>query len=181
MTHLSFQISAPNAASFLNHWSSKYNYPVEGKYTNNIGKPLTKKSLQELFEWKNGTGSKIAAPKATSLAANYPIQFDGDKRGRYLNHRQPGGAIWNIFFLHCLEPEVWPIFDQHTFRAMRFVETGRVEEIGYTNKQKYEAYQTQYIPFLATFKAMAETTDQRAVDKALFTFGQFLKIAARYA
>jgi len=175
--YLSFQISTSDSSSFLTHWASKYNYPHEQKYTNNIGKPLTTKSLQELFEWKNGTGSVIAPGKAQSIAANYPLTFEGDKRNRYLNHRQPGGAIWNIFFLHCLEPEAWPIFDQHTFRAMRYLETGHIEEIGSTNKQKYIAYENEYIPFLAKLK----TADQRTVDKALFTFGQFLKLAARYA
>jgi hypothetical protein len=174
--HLSFKISASDSASFLKHWASKYSYPVERKYTDNIGRPLSKRSLQELFEWKNGTGSVIAARKAQSIVANYPLTFEGDKRERYLNHRQPGGAIWNIFFLHCLEPETWPIFDQHTFRAMRYLSTGRIEEIGGTSKQKYESYEAEYIPFVATFKA----TDQRTVDMALFAFGQFLKLAARY-
>lgn len=175
--YLSFQISTSDNASFLSHWASKYDYPHEDKYIRNIGKPLTIESLQELFEWKNGTGSVIAAGKAQSIAANYPLIFEGDKQNRYLNHKQPGGAIWNIFFLHCLEPESWPIFDRHTFRAMRYLETGRIEKIGSTNKQKYAVYLNEYIPFLTKFKA----ADQRTVDKALFTFGQFLKLAARYA
>ena len=175
--HLSFQISATNLASFLRHWSSKYSYSAEHKYTNNIGKPLTRKSLQELFEWKNGTGSVIANRKAKSIAANYPLIFNGDKRARYLNHKQPGGAIWNIFFLHCLEPRTRPIFDQHTFRAMHYMQTGRIVEIGSTPKQKYEAYESKYIPFVTSLGV----ADQRTIDKALFSFGQFLKLAARYA
>ncbi len=175
--HLSFQICAPDVPSFLEHWASKYTYAAEEKYTNNIGKRLTKQSLQELFEWKNGTGSVIARRKAASISANYPLTFDGDKRDRYLNHKRPGGAIWNIFFLHCLEPQTWPIFDQHTFRAMRYMLTGRIVEIGGTNKQKYETYESEYIPFIASLKA----SDQRTVDKALVTFGQFLKVAGKYA
>jgi hypothetical protein len=139
--YLSFQISINDSASFLTHWASKYNYPHEQKYANNIGKPLTTESLQELFEWKNRTGSVIAPVKAKSISSNYPLTFEGDKRKRYLNHRQPGGAIWNIFILHCLQPETWPIFDQHTFRPMRYLESGRLEEIGSTNKQKYTAYE----------------------------------------
>jgi hypothetical protein len=175
--HLAFQICAPNVPFFLAHWASRYVYPFEEKYTGNIGKPLTKQSLQELFEWKNGTGSVIAARKAASIAANYPLTFNGDRRDRYVNHKQPGGAIWNIFFLHCLEPQTWPIFDQHTFRAMHYMKTGQIAEIGGSNKQKYETYESEYIPFIAGLKA----PDQRTVDKALFTFGQFLKVAGRYA
>lgn len=48
--YLSFQIAISDSASFLTHWASKYNYPHEQKYTNNIGKPLTSQSFQELFE-----------------------------------------------------------------------------------------------------------------------------------
>lgn len=174
--HLSFCISTSDLPSFIAHWSSKYNYPNEYKYTNNIGKPLTKTSLGELFEWKNGTGSVIADPKLKSIMRNYPLTFEGNGRHRYLDHRQPGGAIWNIFFLHCLDPNTWPIFDQHTFRAMHYIQNGCIREIGNTNKQKYHAYSSMYIPFVAGLRVR----DQRTLDRALFTFGQFLKIAAKY-
>jgi hypothetical protein len=36
----------------------------------------------------------------------------------------------------------------------------------------------QYIPFLAKLKTVE--ADQRKVDKALFSFGKFLKFAAEY-
>ncbi|ROT45358.1 hypothetical protein CHR62_08730 [Pusillimonas sp. NJUB218] len=87
------------------------------------------------------------------------------------------GALQNIFYLHCLEPEKWPIFDQHTFRAMQYIKTGQIVEIGTTNKQKYAAYKDEYIPFLRTFGG----NNARKIDRALFAFGQFLKLAARYA
>jgi hypothetical protein len=175
--HLSFFISAPDLPSFLTHWSSRYSYPDDHKYTNNIRKPLTENSLKELFEWKNGTGSVIADSKLKSIMENYSLAFSGDKRDRYLNHKRPGGAVWNIFFLHCLEPDAWPLFDQHTFRAMHFMQTGNIVEIGSTDKRRYEAYESRYIPFVRDI----ETPEPRAVDMALFTFGKFLKTAAKYA
>jgi hypothetical protein len=175
--HLSYCVSVPDLSAFLKHWSSKYSYPDDYKYTGNIDKPLTAKSLKELFEWKNGTGSAIAGPKLTSIMKNYSLPFSGNGQERYLNHKQPGGAIWNIFFLHCLTPGTWPIFDQHTFRAMHYMQTGHIKEIGSTDRQKYEAYESRYIPFMAEFKGSAP----RTVDKALFVFGQFLKMAAVYA
>jgi hypothetical protein len=173
--HLSFEIAFSSELSFVEHWSSKYEYPAEFKYTNNIGKPLTSHALQELFEWKNG--SIISRQKTTSIMENYPLVFAGDLQDRYLNHKQSGGAIWNIFYLHCLAPKSWPLFDQHTFRAMRYIKTGKIVQIGSTNKQKYEAYLSEYIPFVSSF---AEP-NARKLDKALFAFGQFLKLAVRYA
>lgn len=175
--HLSFQIVCSDLPGFLGYWSSRYDYPDESKYTSNIGKPLTHESLRTLFEWKNGTGSGISGRKLRSITENYPLESSGDLWDRYLDHRQPGGAIWNIFYLHCLDPEAWPIFDQHTFRAMHYIETGRIAEIGTTSKQKYEAYQHRYIPFVRNLGNL----DQRTVDKALFTFGRFLKAAGRFS
>lgn len=173
--HLSFEIIIDDKPSFLAHWAERYDYPSDVKYTQNIGKPLTNISRHELFEWKNGTA--ISKAKKNSIIENYPLTFDGDRRARYLNHRAPGGAIWNIFYLHCLDPRQWPIFDQHTFRAMRYLQAGRISEIGTTNKQKYKAYEDEYIPFLNTFDGECS----RKIDKALFAFGQFLKFAAKYA
>lgn len=173
--YISFEISTQDESSFLRHWAAKYDYPSDEKYTQNIGKPLTENSRQELFEWKNRT--VISKTKMSSIIENYPLVFSGDQRARYLNHKEPGGAIWNIFYLHCLEPEKWPIFDQHTFRAMQYIKTGRIIEIGVTNKQKYIAYEDEFLPFLRNF----EGEGAREVDKALFAFGQFLKFAARYA
>ena len=173
--HLSFQINKINLHDFIEHWSSKYSYIWEEKYNNNIGKPLTENSRLELFEWKNG--SVIALKKLKSISENYPLSFSGNQEDRYLNHKQPGGAIWNIFYLHCIEPNKWPIYDQHTHRAMKFMTSGITIEIGITNKQKYISYKNDYIPFLQSLKQ----TDYRKLDKALFAFGQFLKIAKKYA
>lgn len=173
--NLSFQINCQSIDQFLNHWSSKYSYEAENKYDNNIGKPLTKDSRLELFEWKNG--SAISAKKLASINDNYPLTFSGDEKKRYLNHKESGGAIWNIFYLHCLAPNKWPIYDQHTFRAIRYIQKGTVEEIGNTNKQKYESYTKEYIPFIQSLGDI----EHRKLDKALFVFGQFLKIANKYA
>ena len=157
------------------YWSSKYFYQEEYKYDNNIGKPLTKESRLALFEWKNG--SKISAKKLASINDNYPLIFSGDEKKRYLNYNENGGAIWNIFYLHCLSPNKWPIYDQHTFRAMRYIQKGIIEEIGITHKQKYESYMEEYLPFVHSFGDI----EQRKIDKALFVFGQFLKIVNRYS
>ena len=175
MMNLSFHITCQTLDQFVNHWASKYFYPSEYRYDSNIGKSLTEKSRLELFEWKNG--SSISKKKLASITKNYPLNFEGNQEQRYLNHKESGGAIWNIFYLHCLEHRKWPIFDQHTFRAMRYIQTGQITEIGNTNKQKYESYKNEYLPFAQSLGNI----EHRKLDKALFAFGQFLKIANKYA
>lgn len=172
--YFTFEIHKNNLDEFIEHWSNRYFDQSENKYLSNIGKPLTETSRLELFEWKNG--SEISQKKKESIVANYPLVFLGDCADRYLNYKKPGGAIWNIFYLHCLDHNMWPIFDQHTYRAMKYLQTGAIVEIASTNKQKYESYTNEYKPFLTSLKQ----SDTRKTDKALFTFGQFLKVAAKY-
>jgi len=172
--YLSFQINSDSLTEFLSHWSSKYQYSSEEKYDKNIGNPLNKQSRLELFEWKNG--SIISAPKLKSIEKNYPLTFEGNHTQRYLNEKESGGAIWNIFYLHCLAPTIWPIYDQHTYRAMTFIKTGKNVEIGKTKKEIYKSYKNEYIPFLKELGSI----EYRELDKALFAFGQFLKIATKY-
>lgn len=175
--NISFQINCQNLSEFIERWSPKYKYPNPSQYDDNIGKPLTEQSIRELFEWKNGF--KISLKKIESIKNNYPLIFKGnreDLENRYLNHEESGGAIWNIFYLHCRDHNAWPIYDQHTFRAMKYMQTGQVIEIGDTNKQKYESYKTEYIPFIESFGDV----DRRGLDKALFAFGRFLKAAGKY-
>ncbi len=173
--NFTFQIHCADFDQFVTHWSSKYFYADEHKYDSNIGNPLTERSRLELFEWKNG--SVISEKKTKSIMENYPLSFQGDHQGRYLNHRQSGGPIWNIFYIHCLEPETWPIFDQHVFRAMRYIQTQEITEIGNTKKRKYQQYTEEYIPFIKSLGNI----NHRTLDKALFSFGQFLKKVEKYA
>lgn len=172
--NITFKIQSKNLQQFIEHWSSKYFYKDEDKYNRNIGKPFTEESRTDLFEWKNG--SVISQKKTLSILKNYPLTFQGNVEERYLDHKKSGGAIWNIFYLHCLDSNKWPIFDQHTFRAMRYLQLGEIHEIGNSDKQKYEYYQSEYIPFIGSLGDI----DHRTLDKALFAFGQFLKKTKKY-
>jgi len=176
--HISFSIESQSLSDFIDHWSAKYVEKNEEIYTGNVGKKLTKNSRKELFEWKNG--SVIAMKKWKSILKNYPLSFSDDvveQEERYLDHNKGGGAIWNIFYLHCINPEIWPIYDQHAHRAMIYMKTGKITEIGGTNRQKIISYKGQYVPF---FKTLSQK-DHRKLDKALFAFGKFLKTAGKYA
>ena len=176
--HLNFQIHSSNIDAFIDHWANTYAEKPDEEdaiYLQNIGQPLTSQSLRELFEWKNGRS--ISKRKTESIMKNYPILFGGEPQDRYLNYRLPGGAIWNIFYLHCLDHVRWPIFDQHTYRAMNYMTTKIISEIPESNRQKYSVYQNEYIPFYGSMHIIG----CRNLDRALFSFGKFLKTAKRYA
>lgn len=160
---------------FVSFWSSQYKYNLEHLYDDNIGKLLTDDRVWSLYKWKNGT--EIAAKKQESIRNVYLPQLkslpilstieDGEKYIKHLN----GGAIWDIFWLHCLNPKVFPIFDQHTYRSMAKIEGLTPSEIPDYRPNKLKAYFRVYVPFTQKFSGFSE----RALDKALFAYGRFLK------
>jgi hypothetical protein len=155
--------------TFISYWSSKYNYPGEDIYRSNIG-IKTNEAIKALFLWKNGRTPSLL--KEISISKNYPAIYSGNIEERYLNPKDNGGPIWNIFYLHCQAPSRWPIFDQHTYRAMNYMKNGSIEEIVNTKDFIYMKYKNEYIPFFFSFRSF----ERRKVDKALFTFGKYLKM-----
>lgn len=171
---------------FVEFWASQYRYQLEHLYEENISiKPFTDNVIWSLFEWKNG--SKIAEKKKKPVR-NFIFNKEHDfvkqatqfaptnsdeaavQAKEFLRHFSKGGAIWRIFWLHCCN-QAFPIYDQHVHRAMVFIEDGRIEQLDkFSDTKKVEFYLTKYLRFHAQFSG-----DQRKIDKALVTFGRFLK------
>ena len=173
---LSFAIECNSLEGFLDHWSERYSYKIsdDENYAPHIGKEMTEESRRKLFEWKNG--SVLSKRKDDSVFRNYPLSFpiDGLEQ-RFLDPKGSGGPIWNIFYMHCIDPETWPIFDQHTYRAMHFMQTGEIRELPEAKAVIYSEYKNAYIPFVIRLNS-----NRRKIDKALFAFGQFLKMANNF-
>lgn len=161
---------------FVQFWSGQYSYRSGSLYTQNIGKPPTPRRLKKLFEWKNGR--KLSAKKTHSIQRNFICRLKdlrrltGDEEPADLFKKyRSGGAIWRTFFLHCWNPRRFPIFDQHVFRAMRFIKFGRVQELPRSDLERIKIYVEEYCDF---FKTFGRPTTRR-VDRALWAFGKYLK------
>lgn len=175
--------------SFIEFWANQYRYKLEYLYDTNISiKPFTDDAIWGLFEWKNG--GKIAEKKKKPVRnfighkeddfVKQATQFaptNSDEAAvlakKFLMHFSTGGEIWRIFWLHCCN-QAFPIYDQHVHRAMVFIEEGQIEELDDASdekdEKKVELYLTKYLRFHGQFSG-----DQRKIDKALVTFGRFLK------
>jgi hypothetical protein len=160
---------------FIEHWSSFYRSPMENLYRENIGKPLTEQRIIDLFTWKNGL--PLSKNKRRSVLKNY---FENATKVPRLGDRErllqflalPGGTIWRIFWLHCGDPEHYPIFDQHVFRAMKHILEGVIAEIPGSNLAKAKTYLDDYLPFHAGFRYR----DKKRVDEALWACGRYLAL-----
>lgn len=163
-----YQPLRANQQEFVEFWSLRYAYAHENLYLKNIGQELTEQGILELFQWKNGIPlSKI---KLESVRRNF-IQRRGElaqlpaniSANEFLAHFKNSGAIWRIFWLHCWQPNRFPIYDQHVHRAMAFINNGTREKISKYDPHKIEAYIYRYLPFYTQFSAF----HGRTVDKAL--------------
>lgn len=163
---------------FVEFWSRQYTDINEQKYYDNIFSPLTKQSILELFWWKNN--GSLSTKKKDSVEENYCrsnavpdlTSLENSQLLReFLSHA--GGAIWRIFWLHCNYPKNFPIYDQHVHRAMAVIKGFAEMEIPKSNKGKVEWYIKYYLVFYRSFDV--EYEDHRKVDKALWSFGKFIK------
>jgi hypothetical protein len=161
--------------AFVEFWSGRYSGYDDDFYEANLGQELTETRILDWFEWKNGR--PLSAQKRNSVLKNFVARTGelesipaNETPTQILNRFSDGGAIWRIFWLHCWQPTRFPIYDQHVHRAMRFIESGVLDEIPTNDREKILAYTEQYLPFHALFDGFPH----RVVDKALWAFGKFI-------
>lgn len=162
--------------AFVAFWSATYKYKNEDDYTHNIGRPHTPKTLRSLFAWK--IGQRFADTHLPAIdrdfisrmneAAKFPPDGSASDFLRLFPH---GGLIYRIFWIHCWQPDRFPIYDQHVHRAMTFIEDGKPEELRGSDTKKLRTYLDRYLPFNGQFDGL----DRREVDRALWAFGKFIK------
>jgi hypothetical protein len=158
---------------FVCFWEQLYSGYDEDFYGENIGQPLTEERIAGWFVWKNGTPLSAKKMKAIRryLSPEEHIGHEASTSAlkEFLN--RPGGAIWRIFWLHLQHPQHFPIYDQHVHRAMAFMLKWPDLEIPDQNPAKVRTYLADYRAFFAHFK----DCNHRQVDRALWSFGRFLR------
>jgi hypothetical protein len=176
MKLLVYEAKAAAAAEFVAFWQEQYDYPVE-VYEKNIGRPFTRDGVLALFVWKNG--KSLSEQKLRTIEQNFIARIDEVNRlsldtsaDKFLELFSSVRAIWRIFWLHCWQPERFPMYDQHVHRAMAFIERGeRDAKMPTTNRGKAKIYLEQYLPFHRRFEGISP----RSLDCALWALGKFLK------
>jgi len=168
---------------FVEIWSSYYNFPNDHKYNNHIQHVLKNKiSLIKLFEWKNGTGDVISKNKmkvVDSFLDKYNILKELGENFSweiFEDEFKPtkSSTIWKIFLLHIINPEEFPIYDQHVFRFYNFYKKGVIEEIPNNSKKKYLSYKNDYKPWFNLIKDEYKLNPKK-MDESFFEYGRFLK------
>ena len=164
-----------DSIKFIEYWAAQYPMKNESIYQENIRKPLTAERVLALFEWKNSgpmAKQKIASVNNNYIASQPKPPEIGNRKAEIAFILLPGGVIWRIFWLHCHAPDIYPIFDQHVYRAMRYILLGKVIIDPPKNElDKAAVYIDEYLPFHAAFKY----PNEKLLDQALWSFGKHIK------
>jgi hypothetical protein len=165
---------------FINYWAKWYDVSEDLPYEDRIGKEqFEEDDIQELYEWKNQSDLSRAKQKSleekilkkidcvNSLKRNFSMDQFKKEFGNV-------SAVWKIFLLHIIQPEIYPIYDQNVHRAYCFIHGEKYGDISETisDKRKESFYFNEYLPFINSYK---EQSDLRTIDRGLFGLGQFLK------
>ena len=180
MPMLIYRPSHADRTEFVEFWRCVYgDDKTEKLYSENIRRELTEQSILQLFEWKNTT--RLSKRKEASVRRNFiePLQAGrleniqpDQSREDLLAHFPEGGVIFRIFWLHCLQPDRFPIYDQHVHRAMAYLLKWPQVDIPDYDPTKVNIYIEKYLPFTEMF----DGCDRRKTDRALWTFGRFLSL-----
>ncbi len=182
MNLLHFEITqSKDLNDFVRYWSKLYSYSNEKIYSDTIIKnELEEDDIRELFKWKNGMRlsdlkQKSLEEKIISKLAeinNFKTSNDFDivafqKKFNNLS------AVWKIFLLHIIKPNLYPIYDQHIHRSFLFIhkeEFSTISNDNISNKEKEQFYFDRYLKFIEANKI----DNLKKLDEAFFAFGQFL-------
>jgi hypothetical protein len=168
--------------AFVAFWRQFYvpNEKTLPLYLANIDKKRFRKSdIGELYKWKNSMDYSKHPKKSMTVALiqrelrlvnQLKRQFE-----RQLFEDTFGGigAIWQIFLLHIIQPDAFPIFDQHVYRTHLFLEHRTVMDIPAYGKTKLDYYHSVYCPFFNNARRRYRL-DRFQLDNALWMFGRFL-------
>jgi len=176
--------SAPD--DFVAFWKNQYAYLADTQqqawYYDNIKvKGLTTRNLYDLYCWKNGMNlSSLKQVAFHKIAANLDIinsfRNNGINDAEFEQHFGWISAIWKIFLRHIINPETYPIFDQHVYRAYRYIHRMDKDDLFGNNKLKERVYFQEYIPFYLDLKDSCTRYTTKEIDDAVWAFGRFLSL-----
>lgn len=170
--------AVPNPCAFVAFWQQQFDYPTE-KYHHIEIRPLTPIAVEELYTWKNGMNLSTKKDERVKwivsridIINQLELHFDEVLFTDTFGNLRP---VWQIFLRHIIKPERWPIFDQHVYRAWRYM-VGMAANDEKKGKGMLSAYQKGYVPFFNELSATCPSTQRKDIDASLWAFGKFLNL-----
>jgi len=171
--------NAKDLNQFIEYWSKLYSYPLEKLYNERIWKKqFDIADIQSLFVWKNGMNLSELKQKSLNekIKPNLKLinrwKLDSFDLNSFEESFSNLSAVWKIFLLHIIKPNMYPIYDQNIHRAFNYIHNLEYSNISSSlkKKEKEDFYFNKYLCFIDSI----ENINLKKLDEAFFSFGKFI-------
>ena len=143
---------------------------------------IDKELLLKFYVWKNG--STLSQLKEKSYLEN--IESKLQEINNLRNNQTTDfeiikkifpkvSDIWLITLAHLINPICFPVFDQHVYRAYKFMTYNIIDMPEYDKeKERVKLYLDKYLPFFYILTSSDTTVKRKKLDEALWGFGKFI-------
>lgn len=189
-----------NARRFVDFWSKFYsdtvrilnseeliNYYAELNLTNN----LTEENVVRLLRWKDPfllthpSGASSNEPRDNRRVVKVLAKLGSINQFRNNQSSEADmkraaqevfqdGIVWRAFLLHIAKPPMYPIADQNVFRACSLHTGLQRDNQTWDTYESYCNYFQQITESVGVDRTVANVTELKRIDNALFEFGKSL-------
>ncbi|MFB6226099.1 MAG: hypothetical protein ABEJ02_01995 [Candidatus Paceibacteria bacterium] len=166
---------------FLEFWGQFYHNNNTKQYKKYINQDeLDQRQLELFSKWRNNSENLNQAKQAVWGQVEGKIEllneFRQQEKVNLKRFRDEFGFLrprWLIYLLHWASPKKYPIFDQYTFTAQRYIQFQTLEELPYQDKIIERFYFNHFVP---DFYRQLNKKDLSGLQiyQGLASFGKFL-------
>jgi len=183
---------------FVDHWRAYYNTSQNDLYNILIKKQqYLPNDILKLFTWKNNMKlskkklntvnevivknlSDINAIKVDTVVRSW--NSNDDIVSPYVTRLfkdsgKENAVVWQAFLMHLMDPETFPIFDQHVWRGYEYIMRGSEQSFEST-RLTMSSYLDEYRPWFNS-KLITKHNDKSDIsskqfDEAMWAYGKYL-------
>ncbi len=138
--------------------STKYGYTGRWKASTPVGFDI----------WRD------LSDNADNIRKNIPNVLEGNEPKVLIEMKEKSGFgfIWGLFILHSFYPKIYPLYDQHVYRAYKYIQNPNAALTNTAPNSWLEYY--KYTCFFKELVSKGNYSERR-VDRALWAYGKYLK------
>jgi len=169
----------PNKIELLGAWKTG-SIRINNRTSNPIYIDKNNVKYEFTNRWKESTPVgyttwKYLSDNISMLYETIPseIQLDEPKILVEMKARKGFGFIWGLFILHSIYPRIYPLYDQHVYRAYKRIANSDIALPSVASKSwsEYCKYRTFFNQLVSK-----EKCSPIKIDRALWAYGKYLKV-----
>ncbi len=167
--------------NFILFWKQFYFNKNTKQYKKYIDKQkINKKELELFSKWRNNSENLNQAKQAQWKKVEKKLELlNNFKQQEKINLKKFRDEFkflrsrWLIYLLHWCAPKKYPVFDQYTFTAQRFIQFQILDTLPFQDRIIEDFYFNHYLPDFYQ-KVNRNNLNNLEIYEGLHSFGRFL-------